>query len=331
MEQPAEALSPVLRFGVVGAPDLPRRIDQLRTSDRLTALTGAEVLLDVEADFAVQDGGRVVFAEPSFPVAELAWALGRWVPAQGEPADDFRFDSMAYDVPGAVQIIGTEDGWTIGSCFAATTTAPHSWATVHQEVRGFVDAIKAATAVAVRDATGSMITSILTMHRAFDMPLAEGKAFVVDAVGGIDPVNRRLHDVAESYLKTGLLGMRVTVVAGGTRALEVLVDSPAGRLRGAWDGPMPGVGETTDIEVETGGPCSWADTLFVPDGASLAADDDRSWLRGVVERIDPDGVLILRSGPAVTSVDMIGVPLAGAVGRSVAIPVSGVRFFPTGT
>lgn len=206
MELPAEAPSPIVRSGAVGAPDLRRRIDKLRSSGRLTALTGAEVLLDVEADFTIQDGGRVVFVEPSFPVAELAWALGRWAPAQGEPEDDFRFDSMAYDVPGAVQIIGTGAGWTIGSCFAATTTAPRAWAVVHQEVQTFVDAIKAATAVAVRDATGSMITSIPAMHRAFDMPLAEGKPFVVDAVGGLDPVNQRLHDVIENHLQTGVSG-----------------------------------------------------------------------------------------------------------------------------
>lgn len=328
MEQSAEVLSPILRFGTVGAPDLPRRIDLLRASGMPTALTGAEVHADVEADFTIQDGGHVVFAEPLFPVAELAWALSRWMDGDA-PAHDFTFDSMTYDVPGVVQIINTGLGWTVGSCFAETTTAPRSWVAVHRELQTFVDAIKVATAVAVRDATGSMITSILAMHRAFDMPLAEGKAFVADAVGGIDPVNQRLHDVAENCLRTGVLGMRVTVMTVESRASEVVVDGPAGRLRGTWDGPLPGVGEMTDIEVDTDGPCSWADALFVSDGASLATDD-RSWLRGVVERIDPDGVLILRSGAAITPVEMSGTPIEGAVGRSVAVPVSGVRFFPTG-
>ena len=206
MEQSAEAPPPILRFGTLGAPDLPRRIDLLRASGRPTALTGAEVHADVEADFTIQDGEHVVFAETLFPVAELAWALSRWMDGNA-PEHDFTFDSMTYDVPGAVQISSTEDGWTVGSCFSETTTAPRSWVAVHRELQTFVDAIKVATAVAVRDATGSMITSILAMCRAFDMPLAEGKAFVAVAVGGIDPVNRRLHDLAERYLKTGVLGM----------------------------------------------------------------------------------------------------------------------------
>lgn len=124
--------------------------------------------------------------------------------------------------------------------------------------------------------------------------------------------------------------MRVTVTGGGSRSSEVVAVGPAGRLQGTWDGPLPAVGEMVDVEVETDGPCPWTDVLFVSDGAFSPTDDDQSWLRGVVERINPDGVLILRSGPAVTPVEMIGTPPVGAVGSPVAIPVSGVRFFPTG-
>ncbi|MFE7505199.1 hypothetical protein [Promicromonospora sp. NPDC057488] len=199
----------LLRFGTVGAPDLPGRVELLRAAHRLGAMTGAEFLLDVEADFSVREGRDVIFAEPSFPVAELARALELWAPAKDEPQDDFAFESMAYEVLGAVRIVNTVDGWTIGSHYGPTTTEPRPWPVVHAEIWAFVKAVKAATPVAVHAATGSMITAILGMHRAFDMSLADAKAFVIDAVGGVDPVNQRLHDVAENYGRTGVLGMRV--------------------------------------------------------------------------------------------------------------------------
>lgn len=114
-----------------------------------------------------------------------------------EPRDDFAFDSMVYEVPGVVRIANTVGGWTIGSHHERTTTEPRPWPVVRAEIWAFVEAVKAASPVAVHAATGSMITAILAMHRAFDMPLADANAFVVDAVRGIDPVNQRLHDIGE--------------------------------------------------------------------------------------------------------------------------------------
>ncbi|MFD7308449.1 hypothetical protein [Promicromonospora sp. NPDC059942] len=176
----------ILRFGTVGAPDLPGRIELLRAAHNLGAMTGAEFLLDVEAEFSIREGRDVIFAEPSFPVAELARALELWACETDEPRDDFVFDSMAYEVLGAVRIVNTVDGWTIGPHYEPTTTEPRPWPVVHAEIWAFVEAVKAATPVAVRAATGSMITAILAMHRAFDMSLADAKAFVIDAVGGVD-------------------------------------------------------------------------------------------------------------------------------------------------
>ncbi|WP_285104276.1 hypothetical protein [Promicromonospora sp. MEB111] len=185
----ADEPTAMLHFGTVGAPDLPRRIDLLLTTNGLAALTGAEFLLDVEADFSVRDGQDVILAEPSFPVAELARALELWAPETDEPRDDFAFDSMVYEVLGAVRIVNTVDGWTIGSHYGRTTTEPRPWPVVRAEIWAFVEAVKAATPVAVHAATGSMITAILAMHRAFDMHLADAKSFVADAVGEVDPVS----------------------------------------------------------------------------------------------------------------------------------------------
>ncbi|GAA2223768.1 hypothetical protein GCM10010413_16480 [Promicromonospora sukumoe] len=331
MVQVPDEPTALLRFGTVGAPDLPRRIELLRARNGLTAFTGAEVLLDVEADFSVREGAAVVFAERAFPVAELARALELWAPESDEPRHDFSFDSMSYDVPGAVRIVDTGSGWTIGSRYARTTTVPRPWPVVHTEVRAFVEMVKLATAVAVREATGSMITAILAMSRAFDMSLADAKAFVVDAVRGIGPVDQRLHDIVENDGRTGVLGMRVTVVATGEGTTsDVVVDGPAGRLHGSWVGPRPQVGATVDIEVETDRQCEWGDVVLGATSEPRADSDHRSWLRGLAERLDPDGILVLRSGPAVTMVEMTGFPPASVIGSLVAIPVDGARFFPTG-
>ncbi|MFD7022408.1 hypothetical protein [Promicromonospora sukumoe] len=320
----------MLRLGRVGAPDLPRRMEHLEASNQRSALTAAEVLLDVEADFLVREGAAVVFAERAFPVAELARALELWAPEYDEPRDDFSFDSMSYDVPGVVRIVDTGSGWTIGSRYARTTTVPRPWPMVHAEVRTFVEMVKPATAVAVREATGSMITAILAVSPAFDMSLPDAKAFVVDAVRGIGPVDQRLHDIVENYGRTGVLGMRVTVVTTGEGTTsDVVVDGPSGRLRGSWVGPRPQVGAMVDIEVETDRQCEWDDVVLGATWAPQTEGGHRSWLRGVAERLDPDGVLVLRSGPAVTMVEMTGFPPESVIGSLVAIPVDGARFFPT--
>ncbi|MFJ3405229.1 hypothetical protein [Promicromonospora sp. NPDC090134] len=196
MVEAADEPTAMLHFGTVGAPDLPGRIELLRAAHRLGSLTGADFLPDVEADFSVREGRDVIFAEPSFPVAELARALELWASETDDPQDDFAFDSMAYEVLGAVRIVNSAAGRTIGSHYERTTTEPRPWPVVQAEIRVFVEAVKAATPIAVKAATSSMITAILAMHRAFGMPLADAKAFVVDAVGGVDPVNQRLHDIA---------------------------------------------------------------------------------------------------------------------------------------
>lgn len=57
--------------------------------------TQADILVGVDADFRLLEGDLVVYEEPAFPVAELAWSLLRWV--QEPHRGDFVFDSMSFE------------------------------------------------------------------------------------------------------------------------------------------------------------------------------------------------------------------------------------------
>ncbi|WP_164545217.1 hypothetical protein [Antribacter gilvus] len=269
----------------------------------------------------------MIYAEEAFPVAELAWALEQWSVTDEEPRDDFEFDSMSFDVPGAVRLTRTNDGWIAHSCFEDVVTAPRPWTEVHDELNAFVEAVKIDTAVTVRDATGSMAAAILAMVRAFDMSLVEAKESVIDAVGGLNPVDQRLHEALHRYL-SGDAGMRATVLAvADDTSSAVEIEGPAGRLRGTWVGPLPGPGDVVDVEVDVE-PCSWTDVLIAAESTDVPEPTVGAWLHGVVERIDPDGVLVLRSGRAITLVEMTGPQRVDALGATVALPAIGTRLFP---
>lgn len=90
------------------------RYSNLR-SDREAPQHSADVLIGVTADLELVTDVGVIYAEPDFPVVELAAELGRWL-ATGAPAQqDFEFDSMETEERGWVWIRRVEGGWRIGS------------------------------------------------------------------------------------------------------------------------------------------------------------------------------------------------------------------------
>ena len=120
-----------------GAPDLARR--------GLTADSAplAVLLLDIEADFVISDDDVVVWSEDEFPVAELARALSFWLDLPEGVRGWFTFDSMAYDVPGAVRIVAREEDWRVGSVFAPDIwSSPVAWASLRKDLAAFVDAVR---------------------------------------------------------------------------------------------------------------------------------------------------------------------------------------------
>lgn len=127
--------------GSLGAPDLLRR--------GLSADSAplAVLLLDVEADLEPRDGDRTVWSERAFPVAELARALSSWLSLPDRGRADFAFDSMAYDVPGAVRIAPDADGWRVGSVHApGSWTSPLEWVTLRAGLVEFVETVRTGSA-----------------------------------------------------------------------------------------------------------------------------------------------------------------------------------------
>jgi hypothetical protein len=104
--------------------------------------TPADLLVNVEADLAITDGDRVVFAEKAFPIAELARGLTRWVAAGG--GDGFAFDSMSYEDPGSVRVARRPDGWVFGSDFTPEVwSEPLTWDAVVATVEAFAQDVRA--------------------------------------------------------------------------------------------------------------------------------------------------------------------------------------------
>ncbi|AHH96628.1 hypothetical protein GCM10010174_39780 [Kutzneria viridogrisea] len=76
-----------------------------------------DLYYNAEADFALTDGERVLYAESYFTVAELARQLLAW---DGKGEFGYLDDSMIEH--GAVRIRRSGQGWRLGSVFA-----PDSW------------------------------------------------------------------------------------------------------------------------------------------------------------------------------------------------------------
>ncbi|MFE7263845.1 hypothetical protein ACFU9B_17600 [Streptomyces sp. NPDC057592] len=83
------------------------------SADTPSGPTLAETLLSIEADLTIVDRGQEIFSETSFPVAELAYALCKWV-GEADRSEEFSFDSMSAD-PGLLNIVKRENGWSVTS------------------------------------------------------------------------------------------------------------------------------------------------------------------------------------------------------------------------
>ncbi|MBB4949695.1 hypothetical protein F4556_005230 [Kitasatospora gansuensis] len=126
-----------LVFRNLAAADLPRRGLSPESAPVYV------LLLDIEADLTISDTGQVVWAEKLFPVAELACELMDWLRTPDGERGDFAFDSMTYDEPGAVLITRSEQGWQVGSVFAADTwTSPMAWDRLVTDLVQFVDEVR---------------------------------------------------------------------------------------------------------------------------------------------------------------------------------------------
>lgn len=77
--------------------------------------TQADYLIAFDAVLRVVIGDETVYAEPGFPVVELARSLTTWLgsPDQG----DFEFDSMSFEEIGSIAFRQSTAGWTFGSVF----------------------------------------------------------------------------------------------------------------------------------------------------------------------------------------------------------------------
>lgn len=108
----------------------------------LRGSTLADYLIAIEADFRMLDGETVIYEEPYFPVIELARALSLWVARGCE--DDFAFESMSYEEPGAVVIVRQQDGWTFGSRLTPeVASSVVLWAAIQDGIRRFIAQVRA--------------------------------------------------------------------------------------------------------------------------------------------------------------------------------------------
>ncbi|MFC1436667.1 hypothetical protein ABUW04_00215 [Streptacidiphilus sp. N1-10] len=99
--------------------------------------------MDIEADLAISDNSRTVWSEDQFPVAELASALSLWLRLPDGERGNFTFDSMSYDVPGAVHITATDEGWRVGSVFATDApSSPATWESLAPNLVEFIEVVR---------------------------------------------------------------------------------------------------------------------------------------------------------------------------------------------
>lgn len=111
------------------------------SAEGLRGSTLAHYLVDIEADFRLWDGSSVIYEEPYFPVIELARALHVWMASA--TSDDFVFDSMSFEEPGAVVIVRDSAGWTFGSRLTPeVTSAPVSWQDIQEGIKEFVAKVR---------------------------------------------------------------------------------------------------------------------------------------------------------------------------------------------
>lgn len=114
--------------------------DRLNT-DELRGTTQADYLVSLDAHLRLIDGDTIVYAEPAFPVVELARSLLIWL---GDPdRGNFEFDSMSYEEVGSIALRRVPAGWTAESVFApGRSTAPVGWAEIELSCGAFVSRVE---------------------------------------------------------------------------------------------------------------------------------------------------------------------------------------------
>lgn len=83
----------------------------------LRGSTLGDYLIAIDADLEIRDGDRIVYAEPKFPVVELARSLTSWMNVRERA--DFAFESMSFEESGVVTIARTGTGWHFSSAFTS--------------------------------------------------------------------------------------------------------------------------------------------------------------------------------------------------------------------
>lgn len=185
------------RWFRIGAPNLTDLRTFWATGRRITA---AELLLYVEADLQLREGGTILFEEQRFEVAELAVALTQWAGDGTEPDHDFVHDPSSYEETGVIRIIRTDGGWVAGSCFITGTTATQPWPVVRESIDTFVTDAHELTARSLLEAGWSIVETMAALCRGLGVPLPEAKPLVV-RVSGRAPEVYAFQDEAWAALK----------------------------------------------------------------------------------------------------------------------------------
>ncbi|MGW2600298.1 DUF7878 domain-containing protein [Streptomyces klenkii] len=119
-----------------GLSDLPRR--GLTPQEAPLAV----LLLDIEAELSLWEGGRAVWSEEAFPVAEPAYHLALWLRVPDTDRESFELDSMQAD-PGLIRMVSWDEGWRIGSSITPDFwTTPVTWDVLAAGIKQFVASVR---------------------------------------------------------------------------------------------------------------------------------------------------------------------------------------------
>jgi hypothetical protein len=107
-------------------------------------------LLRVVAELEIIASGTVVYAEPDFPVVELAQQLQLWL-SRPDPPGDFEFTTVEAEETPFIWFKSGPDGWSLGAAFQQYADGGgHTLAQVRTAALNFVQAVKARVMVELR-------------------------------------------------------------------------------------------------------------------------------------------------------------------------------------
>jgi hypothetical protein len=102
------------------------------------------------------------------------------------------------------------------------------------------------------------------------------------------------------------------------------------RGRAKWLGvghPQPG--DEIDVELSVPGDIAWRDVAANPEPLG-AGSNDLTVVQGVVDELDHNGVMVLRTDDGVVLIDTVGEPPIPIIGTRVRICPDVVELYPTG-